>query len=242
MIENERVTARNLQEAVAEAGARACAGRPTVLAVQDTTDLLFKRAYRTEGLGYINGYKTPGLLAHSTLAVGEDGAVLGLLSLDTWGRPAAARGQKRSRERPFEQKESYKWLRAMERSRRVMATLLEAQRPRLIHVADREGDVHEVFQAVVESEDGCVLRSTCKRQVATEAGGKAWAHEVVAAQPPLGEESIEVPRKHNQPARRAVVELRACRVRLEPSTKHCPQRRPIELNLLSVAERGASSR
>jgi len=72
LIENERVTARNLQEAVEEAGARACAGRPTVLAVQDTTDLLFKRAYRTEGLGYINGYKTPGLLAHSTLAVGED--------------------------------------------------------------------------------------------------------------------------------------------------------------------------
>jgi hypothetical protein len=179
------------------------------------------------------------MLLHSTLAFGEDGVALGALSIDIWSRDEAERGKRRRRERPFEEKESYKWYRSIERARALMDDLPEAQRPRLIHVADREADVHEVLQTIAQSDDGCVIRSAFKRKVLTAEGKTEWAQEVVARQEPLGEVALAVPRKGNQPPRTALVDLRACRVHLDPSTKRCPTRQPIELNLLWVQERKA---
>ena len=53
-IENERVTIESLQEPIAHATARDCAGYNVVFAVQDTTTLSFAQARQATGLGPVN--------------------------------------------------------------------------------------------------------------------------------------------------------------------------------------------
>lgn len=75
------------------------AGRRTVLAVQDTTELDFTRQPAIAGLGPLDKPWERGLKVHSALAVGADGVPLGLLHQRVWARDPAASGQKHERKR-----------------------------------------------------------------------------------------------------------------------------------------------
>lgn len=142
------------------------------------------------------------------------------------------------RDIPIEKKESAKWLRGIEASREALARNLPSGRrsPRLIHVFDREGDVHEAFEQIVASSDGAVIRCNHNRRVLTRDGRGALAHEAVRAAPLLGTMSIDVPRKQGQKKRVAQIELRACQLTLTPNRGKYPKRKWIELSLLEVIE------
>ncbi len=124
-----------------------------VLSVGDTTYLDYGSILeKREGYGP-QGSGGNGLLLHSALAVEPDqGQPLGLLWQKLWNRehrvkPPAnetpqqkkqrrAETRKAKRVRPFEEKESYRWVEAM-------MTLEQTVAPstRVIHVFDREGDI-----------------------------------------------------------------------------------------------------
>ena len=62
--------------------------QPTVLVVQDTTSLNLTGCHALPELGPIgSGTLAHGILLHSTLALTEQGGVLGVLGLQTWARP-----------------------------------------------------------------------------------------------------------------------------------------------------------
>jgi len=63
-----------------------------------------------------------------------------------------------------------------------------------------------------------------------------WAYDAVRAAPLRGALSIDVPRQHKQPKRKAQVELRSCQLTLKPNTSEHPDRQPVELTLLEVWE------
>ncbi|HAZ3877952.1 TPA: IS4 family transposase, partial [Escherichia coli] len=92
-------------EAIAEAGftatARACEAHPLLLALEDTT----------------TNPKTRGLLAHSVLMYAPDSTLpVGLIEQQRWSRATDTYGVKHQRkERPCEEKESYRWQQASER-------------------------------------------------------------------------------------------------------------------------------
>ena len=249
-VENNAVTPDALIQPLTDAAARDAAAHGAVISVQDTTALSFPRARQAKGLGPINDSPDArGMLVHPALALRLDGAPLGLLDLQHWCRdpiahdpnaPDDAAAPARKASRPIEDKESAKWLRGIVAARQAIANNIDqAQRPRLIHVFDREGDIYEVFDLVTANGDGAVIRSSQNRRVTTDDGRGALAHDAVAAAPLLGIASLEVPRKHGQARRQATVEIRACQLTLTPPPRHRAQakpRRSLALSLVEVVE------
>lgn len=135
---NQRVQPAALQQGLTSATARQCLDQTTVLVVQDTTSLNLTGCHVLPELGPMgSGNVAQGVLLQSTFALTEQGAVLGVLGLQSWARPAGnAVGP--------EAKESGKWLQGIDQARQVVWETAwaagAAALPRLLHLMDREGD------------------------------------------------------------------------------------------------------
>jgi Transposase DNA-binding/Transposase DDE domain len=118
-----------------------------LLAVQDTTTLNFTTHEALEGRGPISNHqKTQGFMAHSTLLLGEETLVHGLLECEVYARDAQAQRARKSGERNRQsaaQKESQRWVRSLQQSAQLCALLPQAQA--IVNVADREADMYELF-------------------------------------------------------------------------------------------------
>ena len=177
-IENKRVRPVHLRRAFSQKTVRDATGHRALLAIQDSVTLSFPRAPATEGLGLISDTDIRGLIAHSTLLATLEGMPIGLVVQDVWSRGDKREETREQRQRlPIEEKESYKWIHGMREARRSFAGQLPPeQRPGLIHIFDREGDVHEVIEDAVRHGEGCVIRSTQNRRARAEDGRLAGAH------------------------------------------------------------------
>jgi hypothetical protein len=130
-----------------------------VLSVGDTT-FLDDRNIKVKREGYgPTGNGGNGLILHSALAIEpEKGQTLGLLWQKLWNREhkpklpkdetqwqkkqRQASARKAARQRPFTEKESYKWVEALCAVEQQVET-----NTRVIHIFDREGDLAEVLKA-----------------------------------------------------------------------------------------------
>lgn len=236
---NRRVSCEPLIESAGKSAAKACQGLDTVLVVQDTTTLSYDGLKGTKGLGPVNDQPFAcGMFLHSTLALRRDGRPLGLLHQKVWSRKEEERGSaKKRRQRPIEEKESYRWVRGIAQAReRVAAQELGAQRPRLIHIMDREGDIHEVLETIAESPDGAVLRFDRNRRIDDPC---EYARPAVQASPLLGKATVEVPRTHTEKARTANVEVRARSVEVIPNPRRDRRRGPFRMTLVEIREPAA---
>lgn len=173
---------------------------------------------------------------HSTLAVSAEGVPLGMLHQEFWCRDVTEHGKAAScKQRPIEDKESYKWINGILQARASMQRNLSlSQRPRLIHVMDREGDIYEVFECIDQSDDGAVIRCVQNRCV-QEGDDLTHAHAAVRGAALLKSVRMEVPRKANQPARTAIVEMRSCGLQMKPSHRD-RKRKLLPLTLVEVWE------
>lgn len=238
-IANERVKKEAILQSVFEATARRCLGRETILCVQDTTTLTFPTAHEAaQDMGYITGLDLAGMLVHSTMALRSNGVPLGLLDVQIWNRDPDELGKRGDhKERPIEEKESFKWLRGIEAVGRVFSDIAsEKQQPRCVHVMDREGDIHEVFESIIQGGHGAVIRVAQNRRVRDEQGQLDKTYAVARAQEPLGQRTVEVRRKGSRKARQAATVVRACAVNLAPNDSHNPQRGPLPLWLVELVE------
>src|SRR5256885_3776741 len=214
---NPRVQPAALQQGLSSDTARQCLDQPTVLVVQDTTSLNLTGCHVLPELGPIgSGNLAHGVLLHSTLALTEQGAVLGVLGLQIWARPAGnAVGP--------EAKESGKWLQGIDQARQVVWETAwaagAAAPPRLLHLMDREGDVYEVLQWVEEVGDSAIIRCVQNRR------GEAplrLGHAAVRGPPGLGRGTLPLPRAHGKPARAATGGRRAVRTTPRPGREEKP--------------------
>lgn len=232
---NPRVTCEDIKAPIAQAAGRACAGHSLVLAIQDTTALTFPKTRTMEELGALNSF-TKGMLLHSTLALSAEGVPLGLLDLQWWTRDPGAKARHR-RSRRVEDKESCKWLHGMKAAREAFwSQRCCIEGGRLIHVFDREGDIHEVFENV-RPEEGAVIRCAQDRRVRDSEGRLGLAKQMIRSAPLLGTVRVDVPRSAGRPARFDVaVQLRSCLLRLDPDKNKHSRRRPLDLTLIELRE------
>ena len=91
---------------------------PYVLIIQDSSMIDYTRHQKTKGLGNIGGQvsaknRTQGIIMHSSIAVSPGGVPLGLVSNYIWSR-GEKKEQKLNYSKPIEEKESFKWISAME--------------------------------------------------------------------------------------------------------------------------------
>lgn len=139
--------------------------------MQDTTSLNLTANDAIEELGPIESKtRASGLFLHTTLAITEQGQVLGLLDQQIWTRPQPGQSGP-------EEKESAKWIYGIDQTRQV---LYEAgdRPPRLIHVMDREGDAYEVIQSIDDLGDSAIIHCAQNRRIE---GPLRTAHTAVSA-------------------------------------------------------------
>jgi len=161
---------------------------------------------------------------HSALAIKpESGQSVGLLWQKLWNREpkskppldetptqkkqrqAAAR--KEARNRPFEQKESYKWVEAL-----TTVKNLVSQNTQVIHVFDREGDITEVFDKTRQLQHtGVLVRAAHNRSLDSDSE-RLWSK--LEAQPISFEQEIELPATQKRPQRQTKLAIRFCAVNL----------------------------
>lgn len=209
----------------------ACVGRvsgeKTVLAIQDTTHVKFASSpVRSDGDFWV----------HSTLAATTDGIPLGLLDQRNVQRSDEGGKRETRRDRPIEEKESYRWIEALRATNgRVPADV------RVITVADREADIYELFaeprpgncELVVRAcRDRCVsafddeddAESSCSTHVDVDqddseppcAKETTYLWPCLQEAPVAGVASVPLRRSPKRKARLAQLELRYRRVTLRP--------------------------
>lgn len=206
-----------------------------VLVPQDTTSLDFSAHPATAGLGPTSGGPHGGtghgLHLHSALAVSAEGVPLGLLHQQDWARDPTQSGRKhRRKQRPFEDKESYRWQQTV----RAVEAAVPADKL-LVQIADREGDIYEVFATPRRPGSHLLIRNCQDRRLQGEER-RLWGQ--VADAPVAHEFEMLVHTKRHLIPRCARLQLRYRTVTLRPpvSGTHHPELEPVTLTALEVRE------
>ena len=221
-LENEQVTVSELVRSLADHCQEQVAGRH-VLAMSDTSEINLQAhqgRLKPEGLGVVGNNKDVGFFIHPTLVMdAENGFPLGISNVQIWTRPAQ-RPSKRERKYtslPIEQKESYKWLAAAERSQRCFQV---GDAHLVTHIGDREADLYEEWATVPDSYNHVLVR-VCQDRCLFGQSESLYTH--LSAQPCVGTYTLMVradPRR-GRVAREALLTVRHTTVQIQ---------RPANLN------------
>ena len=220
---NPKVTSNKIVAGHASATVRRMKGQDIILCAQDTTAANFTSHDDTEGLGPIGPAYTRGLFIHSCLAGRTDGTPLGLLYQKYWAR---------SEEGAATDKESARWIESMREVEQLIPDGI-----RLVMLSDRESDFYEYFAAVAEDHVDAIVRAEHNRKLHGQHPTLAKALAAATAVPPLGELTVDVPKKPGQKAREATLALYVTTVELPPPrTYRGPHRDLIPLNVVCAYE------
>jgi hypothetical protein len=217
--DNKRVTMDALLEPHHQATIDRIRRESLVLVAQDTSSLNYSGRPDMQGIGPISSSVNgpQGLEMHSALAFRPDGLPLGILDIACWHRKPEDFGKrKQCNAKPIEQKESFKWLRAL-------APISEAAKAcpntRIITLADRESDVYEYMLDAHTRQLPVVLRAREKYRSVEGDVHTLWLHMMVT--PIAATIELAVPRRDKKPARVANLSLRFSAITLKP-----PQNKP----------------
>jgi hypothetical protein len=216
-----------------------------VLLLQDTTEFTYRRASTTaigttksvnsgrDAEGRWRHHTLCGLLLHTSLAVSTEGVPLGVTAAKVWTRAkfrgtAALKRKINPTRVPIEGKESIRWL---DNLRQSVDLLGDAGR--LVHVADRESDIYELFCLAGELGTHFVVR-TCNDRLAGD-GTHTVASEMADARV-RGLHRVEL-RDAEGGVIHVALEIRARRVHLLPPIGKQRRYPPLDLTVLHATER-----
>lgn len=244
---HERMTPAGILSGHRRETIRRIKGQRRVLVVQDTTDLDFAGRLHCNDLGDIGknqtGAVSQGLKMHSLLPLTEAGLLLGVLQTNIYASHFDSEDQ--AQDRPIEDKESYRWLRAIDELAEVSEWAPETE---LIAIGDRESDLFELFdyRRRKARHIHLLVRAHYDRCLEDEPR-KLFAH--LESLPVMAEATISVPRQREKrgkpsqpgrialPARRAKVQLRWERVAISaPKTTRTRNMQPAELWAVMLTE------
>lgn len=214
--DNAKISAQAIMNAQRPMCAGRVAAQEIVLLVQDTTSLNFSDRPATEGLGPIGKSRARplGLMAHVTLVLTPAGCPLGVWEAHFWARAASAHGQGRDghrrNQRPLAEKESQRWLDSL-------AATVELARhhpqTRFINIADREGDIYELFALALRASNvHALVRAQHDRRLE---GDDNFLFAALEAQRCGGWHLVHTPRRPGRKTRAARLAIRWMEVTLQ---------------------------
>lgn len=220
--------------------------QPTVLCIQDGTDLNYTSLAACEGLGSLGtnqtGARSAGLHLHSTLAITTEGLPLGVLAAQCEApSPKPEHDDRPSSAIPIEEKKTFNWIQGLRDCERVAAELPQTQ---LVCVMDREADFFELFDEQRRRDKVDLLVRAKHDRVTNEERNLFDGTRSSAVK---GRLLIPVPRQSarpkiskqqaraGHPQRMAQVQLRYREVEL-PAPKHHPGKPPVKLWVVHVLE------
>ena len=219
---DQEINLQSLLWAHREATQARMAAEAVVLLPQDTTSLNYTGLKKTTGLGMLRDEGGGrGLQLHSLLAFRPDGLPLGLVEAQCWARPQPVEGDPARNARSIDEKESYRWLNMFHGAAAAARRMPQTQ---LIAMADREGDLYEVHTAATAAPSNLHVLVRAQHNRNLEGHQKLWSF---MASLPLGQRrEINLPRRRQQPARKAVVEVRWSAVTIQPPAVPCKESWP----------------
>lgn len=204
--DNDKIPESQISDCIEKATVERCLRSETVLNIMDTTSIDFSSS--AEGLGYLDHGKGEGLMVHSSFALNEQGCPLGLLHQKIWARDKSQMGKKKFRkEKHITEKESYRWIESMQEAENLLsgASLV-------VHVADRESDIYELFATPRRPGSELLIRAVHERK--TLLGNNMWKE--IEEQPVLTSFELEIPKVTTEDVRKVKMHIKAGMVLLSP--------------------------
>jgi len=220
--------------------ARRSAGRD-LIGIQDTTEYNYEhhKGIIKEGeLGTISDNASIGLRVHPMLIMdAEDHFPYGFSSMQIVNRAGKTldRHERKYQKLPIEEKESYRWLKAIEETKQRLA-----QAKTLTIIADRESDIYQLWSRTLDEKTHLVIRTSLLRKFIDEQENEIQSSSSLIS---LGSHTIYIPGRlgKQDKGRQAGLEisfqkgytLKPKKLKEQKSNSD-PDR--IELNMLSVKE------
>ena len=184
------------------------------------------------GLGY-NCDKSLGINIHSCLLITPDGITLGLVDQNTTTRQTNndPRSPHEKQKRKIQDKESGRWLQTMQTAQNNAP-----KNTKLVHIADREGDIYEWYNLAQNTNQSFIIRA--KHDRLTPQGTHIW--EEVVRSKPKGQIKLIIPKnsKTQTNERKAILTLRYITIQIQrPQNRTAPELpTALTINLVNVAE------
>lgn len=230
---NDKVSTQEILASHIHKTANRAKGNSVILAIQDTSYLLYTKHWKTTGLGIVAGREARpekhlyehGLVMHSTFAVTTDGLPLGILNQKIFSRrrkPRAlsGRGRRESHMKlPVEKKESFRWIESLNKSTQSLTD----SDCHVVTVGDREADIFELFIAAFETRSSLLIRAKVDRCINEpyrrhEQREKLW--HLIQNKRCAGKIKVEIPSRNGRSGRTALLELRYGSFELYPSVEN----------------------
>lgn len=154
--DNDKTSPQKVLQPHRHATLKRIGAEAVVIAAQDTTEIDLTRQHEKVG-GPLNDAKRWGLFGHAVLVMTPQRVPLGVVEAKLWSRDAkeldksSLQRRQERRHKPFEDKESYRWLKGYETACQIAA---EAPDTQVISVSDSEGDIYECFLAGAGQDEG----------------------------------------------------------------------------------------
>jgi hypothetical protein len=254
LFDNDLIDPQRLLAPHIDATYQRALAHPVVLVVQDTTEIQFIRPHERIG-GPINtkaGFH--GLYAHPYMAFTPDGVPLGLVGARLWARDPMAPSYRTCRKRPFEDKESFRWLEGYRAASQLAGHLGSVTS--VVAIADSEADIYDCLEEALADDTKTdkerarwLVRACHDRALIIEGGSPKRLSQALMESSVVGSFILDIKarkalaggdrrRKAKRLARQARLDVRATRVTLKPSMRQNGRSpmQPVTVNAVLVKE------
>jgi len=196
---------------------RRMAAEEVVVLAQDTTTLSYNTLKQTQGLGPVGDQRKPGrgLLLHTLQAFRLDGIPLGCAWARLWARELVSDTAHRN-EQSIDQKESVRWLEAFQTAGRIAAQMPQTK---VLVSGDRESDIMDLYDRATVTPPNLYFLVRAQHDRVLENGRRLW--DYLSRLPCGATMTVRIPRRQEQPAREALLELRWAKVPIKPPRVGC---------------------
>ena len=214
LLESRAFGSEAVADAVMGATAQKARAQGLVYVAVDGSSLTLSDPLARRQLGRVGTHaSTRGLQMMNALAVDQEGVTIGLLDQQWWARPprkARRRSERKCFGTRYLERETRFWLQALQRCQQRMTE--HAPRTTAWYQLDRGADAWPVFAHAIEHKLLITVRAAQNRCVIQNNGKTSYLDDLLMRQPILGRYTLDIPARHDRPARRAAMTVRACSV------------------------------
>ncbi|MEW6712169.1 MAG: IS4 family transposase [Candidatus Riflebacteria bacterium] len=175
--------------------------KPELVIVAQDTSVVSTKDF--DDVGLVGKECTSGFFFHSAIGISIEGIPLNLLGMKIYTRGKAKKSSREAwKHLPLEEKESYRWV---EMVKEIVPRLPASTKP--IFVSDRESDMHEYFQTLIDSNAYFVVRHSHNRRIKADSGQISNVREQLSNSKVQGITPLVIPKGHNRKERIARVNI-----------------------------------
>jgi hypothetical protein len=226
---NEDIKLESINAAISSYGVKQVS-QEHLLIIHDTSTISYNDL-EADGLGYIDNAAGKGIFCHNSIAATPSGVPLALLNQIIWSRGASELGKSaRRKQKPFDQKESYKWYRGIESVNKLLGN-----ETKKIHIGDRDADIYELFFSEPAERSELLIRARHNRKLAK--GSQLWDH--IGRQKVTATEEIIIPDCTGKRKKKVTVQIRHKEVEiLCPANKEGTVFESVVLTAIEIRQKG----